>query len=157
MLVRRQVTVHIGLFSSNKSYLSLFDLATGDDAIFGLLYFFFGLVELGLKVSALLQSGELCLTLRKGLELRVEFLVKLQEGIQVAAEYYIVLWQAFLQQRQVFLELLDLFCVLLFFGAEMCAYEDVFIRALNCKTFPPIFYFASTLFRNELANLSKGE
>jgi hypothetical protein len=81
MLVRRQVAVPIGLLSSNKSYLSLFDLATGDDAIFGLLHFLFGLVELGLEVSALLQSGELCFTLGKGLELRGELLVKLQEGV----------------------------------------------------------------------------
>ena len=73
MLVRRQVAVTIGLLSCDVSYLPLFDLATGDNAIFGLLYFMFGLVELALEVSALLQSGELCLTRGKGLELRGEF------------------------------------------------------------------------------------
>jgi len=54
MLIRRQVAVTIDLFPSNISYLSLFDLAVVDNAIFGLLYFFFGLVELRLEVSALL-------------------------------------------------------------------------------------------------------
>jgi hypothetical protein len=70
------------------------------------------------------------------------------------------LWQAFLQQKQVFLELLDLFWVLLFFGAEMCAYEDVFIRACNCKTFAPFHYFLfdlTILIFKKLANLTKGE
>ncbi len=92
MLVRRQVAVTIGLLTSNISYLPLFDVAGGDNAIFGLLYFLFGLLELGLEVSALLQSGDLCLLLRKGLELRGEVFVKLKEGIQVAAEYNLVFW-----------------------------------------------------------------
>ena len=82
MLVRRQVAVTIGLLPSNISYLSLFDLAAGDNAIFGLLYFLFGLVELRLEISAFLQSGELCFTLRKGSEFRRrELFVNLQEGI----------------------------------------------------------------------------
>jgi hypothetical protein len=82
MLVRRQVAVTIDLSPSHVSYLSLFNLAAGDNAIFGLLYFFFSLVELRLEVSALLQSGELCFTLRKGSDFRRrELFVNLQEGI----------------------------------------------------------------------------
>jgi len=156
VLVRRQVAFTIGLLSCHVSYLPLFDLATGDNAIFGLLYFLFGLVELGLEVSALLQSGEVCLLLRKGLELRREFL-KPQERVQVATEYDLVLGQVSLQQKQVCLELLYLFCVFLFFGAKMCAYEDVFIRAYNCKAFPPFLnILLAFIISNKHANLTKG-
>jgi hypothetical protein len=99
MLIRRQVAVTIDLLPSKVSYLPLFDLAAGDNTIFGLLNFLFGLVEVRLEVSAFLQSGELCLTLRKGPELGRELFIKLQEGIQVAAEDYLKFGQAFLQQK----------------------------------------------------------
>jgi hypothetical protein len=100
MLVRRQVAVTFGLLSSNITYLCLYNFAGGDNAIFGLLYFFFGLIELRLEVSALLHSGVLCVLLRKGLELRRQFWVKLQEGVQVAAKYNLVWFgQATLQQK----------------------------------------------------------
>jgi len=157
MLIRRQVAVTIDLFSSNISYLSLFDLAAGDNAIFGLLYFFFGLVELRLEVSAFLQSGELCLLLRKRLEGRRKLFVNLQEGIQVAAEYDLKFGQAPLQQKQVPLEFLDLRRVLLFFGAEVGTDENVVIRADNCKTFPPFFNVLSAFnIDYTAANLTEG-
>ncbi len=158
MLVRRQVAFTIGLLPCHISYLPLFDLAGGDNAIFGLLYFCFSLVELGLEVSALLHSGVLCLLLRKGLELRRQFWVKLQEGVQVATEYDLVLGQVSLQQKQVCLELLYLFCVFLFFGAKMCAYEDEVIGASNRKTLSPLFYLLSFFsISYKIANILEGD
>jgi hypothetical protein len=157
VLVRRQVAVAIDLSPSHVSYLSLFNLAAGDNAIFGLLHFLFGLVELRLDVGALLQSGELCLTLRKGSELRRELFLNLQEGIQVSPEDYLEFRQALLQQKQVPFEFLDLCWVLLFFGAEVGTDENVVIRAGNCKTFPPFLNILSAfIFSDVTANLTEG-
>ncbi len=64
-------------------------------------------MELRLDVGAFLQSGEICLTVRKGLKGR-ELFVNLQEGIQVSAEYNLEFGQAVPQQKQVAFELLDL-------------------------------------------------
>jgi hypothetical protein len=140
---------------SHLNYLSFFNLGVGDDAIFALLYFFFGLVKLRLNISALFQSGEICLILRKSLKGRKLF-IKLQEGVQVSTEYNLLLGQIFIQQKQVLFQFFDLRLFLLFFGAEMGTDEDVVISADNCKTFPPFLNLLSALIISDVtANLTE--
>lgn len=90
VLIRGQITLIIGLPSPNESDLSLLYIQCGEDAVLGLPDFLFCLVELCLRVGALLESSDIVLVVGEVGENRSESRVRLDERVDIASHYQFV-------------------------------------------------------------------
>ena len=97
MFVGGQVGLVISLIAIEVGDLPEGDVIGGDDAIFGLLHFQFGLMVLCLRGGAFLESGELELIAGKEMEDLAETLIRLEEGVEIPSDDDLVLGQVLLQ------------------------------------------------------------
>jgi hypothetical protein len=112
VLICRQVTLIIGLPSPNESDHSPLDIQSGEDAVLGLPDFLLRLVELCLRVGALLESSDIVLFVGEVGEDRSESGVRLNEGVYIPAHYQLILRQRLAQTNQILLKIGHLLLVL---------------------------------------------